>query len=67
MTSKNEARLEIKQCHCRRCGYYWFPKPETIRKYGKPKLCPICKSKYWDDDTGDNRRDRPIKKWDERE
>jgi len=28
---------------CGRCGYSWYP-----RKPEKPKVCPVCKSPYWD-------------------
>ena len=28
-----------------RCGHKWLPKEETK---DKPKVCPKCKSPYWD-------------------
>jgi len=30
--------------NCSRCGHIW-----KQRKKIKPKICPICKSKYWDE------------------
>lgn len=27
---------------CLRCGYEWYPKKEIVR------ICPYCKSKYFD-------------------
>jgi hypothetical protein len=29
--------------HCCRCGYDWNPRSKM-----KPRVCPCCKSKYWD-------------------
>jgi hypothetical protein len=30
-------------CRCR-CGHQWLPRAETE----KPRVCPKCKSPYWD-------------------
>lgn len=29
--------------NCKRCGHTWIP-----RKDKSPKVCPKCKSPYWD-------------------
>jgi hypothetical protein len=35
--------MEIIRLHqCKRCGKTWFP-----RSPGKPKICPTCKTPYW--------------------
>ena len=34
----------MKEYKCLRCTHKWFP-----RSNKKPKLCPSCKSKYWDE------------------
>ncbi len=31
---------------CERCGHKWLPKDESMKD--KPKVCPRCKSPYWD-------------------
>lgn len=28
---------------CERCGYVWIPRKQEL-----PKVCPRCKSPYWD-------------------
>jgi rubrerythrin len=28
---------------CERCGHEWYPRGEE-----KPRVCPKCKSPYWD-------------------
>ncbi len=40
----SEKRLEIKEYTCERCGHMWVPR--DIRN--KPRVCPKCKSPYWD-------------------
>jgi predicted Zn-ribbon and HTH transcriptional regulator len=37
--------LVLKQLHCLRCGYVWFPRTPQL-----PKVCAnlTCKSPYWD-------------------
>jgi len=62
-----EQNIEIKKCHCNRCGYDWYPRPETILKHGEPKICPICKSRHWNKPEDANRKPHiDIKPWDER-
>ena len=38
-------KVEIKVLgyRCERCGHEWVP-----RKENEPKVCPKCKSPYWD-------------------
>lgn len=42
---------------CKRCDHKWYPRTPLQ----KPKLCPSCKSKYWDEDrppkSGPKRKD----------
>lgn len=35
----------VKINECSRCGWRWIPKSPNRR----PKVCPKCKSIYWDD------------------
>lgn len=37
--------ITLKGYLCERCGHKWVPKEDTK---GKPKVCPKCKSPYWD-------------------
>jgi predicted Zn-ribbon and HTH transcriptional regulator len=33
----------LQGCRCR-CGHEWLPREATV----KPRVCPKCKSPYWD-------------------
>lgn len=35
--------VKIPTCKCERCGYTWY-----LRYPQKPRVCPNCKSPYWD-------------------
>ncbi len=35
--------IKIPVCKCERCGYTWY-----LRYPQKPRVCPKCKSPYWD-------------------
>jgi len=35
--------VTMKKCICERCGHEWI-----TRNLKKPKVCPKCKSPYWD-------------------
>lgn len=35
--------ITMKGYQCERCGHQWAP-----RDAGKPRVCPKCKSPYWD-------------------
>jgi predicted Zn-ribbon and HTH transcriptional regulator len=37
--------ITLKGYLCERCGHKWPPKEDTK---AKPKVCPKCKSPYWD-------------------
>lgn len=34
----------MKELECLRCKHTWYPRTPK-----KPKLCPSCKSKYWNE------------------
>jgi len=36
--------IKIKGYRCERCGHEWAPKKEG----NSPRVCPKCKSPYWD-------------------
>lgn len=36
--------FDIPEMKCKRCSHTWTPRKETI------KVCPKCKSKYWNKD-----------------
>jgi hypothetical protein len=42
--------MKFPQIQYKRCGHRWYP-----RIPAKPKVCPLCKSPYWD-------RERRIKR-----
>jgi len=35
-------KIKINNLNCQRCGHTWVPKIENV------KVCPKCKSPYWD-------------------
>ena len=35
--------ITLKGYKCERCGHKWIP-----REKEKPRVCPKCKSPYWD-------------------
>ncbi len=37
------AKVTVEAWKCERCGHVWMPRDEA-----KPKVCPKCKSPYWD-------------------
>ena len=42
--NKSMAEIILKGYRCERCGHKWAPRnPEE-----KPRVCPKCKSPYWD-------------------
>jgi predicted Zn-ribbon and HTH transcriptional regulator len=36
-------RMEVDGWRCERCEHEWVPRTDA-----KPKVCPRCKSPYWD-------------------
>jgi predicted Zn-ribbon and HTH transcriptional regulator len=36
------AEITLKGYQCERCGHKWVPREEEF-----PKVCPKCKSPYW--------------------
>lgn len=51
-------KIEVTKLNCQRCGHTWIPKKEEIR------ICPKCKSPYWDRAKGSSREsqnDNPNK------
>lgn len=53
---KNSEKYQIKKIvnafKCLRCGHEWIPRVELEQLEGKlkekPRICPKCKSAYWD-------------------
>jgi len=37
-----ENEIKLPTLNCLRCGHHWFPKRPQL-----PKICPTCKSPYW--------------------
>jgi Zn finger protein HypA/HybF involved in hydrogenase expression len=35
-------KIEMSKLQCKRCSHEWYPKQPEVR------LCPKCKSPYWD-------------------
>ncbi len=44
--------LTVNAFHCLRCDYKWIPRVDMKQLKGKiidkPRICPNCKSPYWD-------------------
>ena len=38
------AKVKLSGYRCERCGHEWVPR----HKEQEPKVCPKCKSPYWD-------------------
>lgn len=38
-----KVKLEVWGFRCERCGHEWVPRNEP-----EPRVCPKCKSPYWD-------------------
>jgi predicted Zn-ribbon and HTH transcriptional regulator len=37
------AKVKVDAYQCERCGHIWLPR----NKVDEPKVCPKCKSPYW--------------------
>ena len=54
MTTKDKFRIkkEVNAFRCLRCNHEWIPRVELSQLEGelkeKPRICPKCKSAYWD-------------------
>lgn len=49
MSNKTGHTYIIDGLKCKRCGYEWKPRIDT-----KPKSCPACKNRKWDEDRENN-------------
>ncbi len=49
---KYRIKKEVNAFRCLRCGHEWIPRVELSQLEGelkeKPRICPNCKSAYWD-------------------
>lgn len=43
MEGRDKKVLELPKWECLRCGHKWVPRREVY-----PRICPKCKSPYWD-------------------
>lgn len=41
-----KVKLTVWGYRCERCEHEWIPRDQTIES--TPKVCPKCKSPYWD-------------------
>ena len=48
-------KVKLMGYRCERCDHEWLPRDKTQ----EPRVCPKCKSPYWDIPRGTNRRGRP--------
>jgi len=54
METKRDYKIKIKvnAFNCLRCGHRWIPRVQLSQLEGKlkdkPRICPHCKSAYWD-------------------
>jgi len=37
-------KVRLKELECKQCGHQWIP------RVGEVRMCPKCKSTYWDRD-----------------
>lgn len=49
------ARIKLDGFECERCGHQWVPR----ERGEEPRVCPKCKSPYWDRPRKDA---EPVKK-----
>ncbi len=51
-TQSYRIKKTINAFKCLRCGHEWIPRVELSQLEGelkeKPRICPKCKSAYWD-------------------
>jgi predicted RNA-binding Zn-ribbon protein involved in translation (DUF1610 family) len=40
--------FKVKGYECLRCGHRWIPRTKKTKTKLPPKICPKCKSPYWD-------------------
>ena len=40
---RTDEALTLPELRCRRCGHRWHPREPRL-----PRVCPSCKSPYWD-------------------
>jgi len=43
-------KITVLKCKCERCGHEWITRTEEM-----PKVCPKCKSPYWNVPRKDSR------------
>jgi hypothetical protein len=52
--------------HCLRCGHDWIPRVSMAELEGtikeKPRICPNCKSAYWDKPKKQKTTEKPTSK-----
>jgi predicted Zn-ribbon and HTH transcriptional regulator len=47
--------MTVPRCRCERCGHEWIARrsrnlgsEESLEELPKPRMCPRCKSAWWD-------------------
>jgi DNA-directed RNA polymerase subunit RPC12/RpoP len=46
--------FKVKGYECLRCGHRWIPRTKKTETKLPPKICPKCKSPYWDTSSDDD-------------
>ena len=49
-----EIEIRLKGFKCERCKQEWIPR----NKEGKPIICPLCKSPYWNKPKKNNKKNK---------
>ena len=49
-------KIKLDGYKCERCSHIWFPRENAI-----PRVCPRCKSPYWDVPRGSDKKITEIK------
>jgi len=68
MSNQDKYRIkkEINAFKCLRCNHEWIPRVELSQLEGevkdKPRICPKCKSAYWDTERKNKSKKEDKKK-----
>lgn len=54
ITGMARKEITVLQYECERCGHTWIPRELDV----EPKVCPKCKSPYWDTPKRTKNKDR---------
>ncbi len=66
MTKDYKTKITVNAFKCLRCRHVWIPRVNMEELTGtikeKPKICPNCKSAYWDRPRKEKKENKNNKK-----